>query len=216
VGEVTPNYLEHEWAVPRMAQVLPDAKLFVTLRDPAERALSAYRLYQHLYRGLSFAEVYRSSNLIEPGRYAKHLKRVFDYYPRNRVKIIFYEEVVTNPAVVLSDLFRYLGADPSFVPSSLGISYNHSSGPRINGKWGNRFRRAAALIKTQHALRWLRRWLAPRSRTSQRETIPIGILEDLRRIYQDDVLELQELIGRNCSAWLAVPEMEPAVALSAA
>jgi hypothetical protein len=199
-----------------MAQVLPKAKLFVILRDPAERALSAYHLYGQLYRGLSFAEVYCSPNLIEPGRYAKHLKRLFDYYPPNRVKIIFYEDVISKPVRVLSDLYRYLGADPSFVPASLPIIYNHASGLRSAGTWGTRFHAAASFIKSRLALRWLRRWLGPRSRTSPCETIPIKILDDLRHIYQDDVLELQEMIGRDCSAWLTVPEREPAAALSAA
>ena len=38
VGEVTPNYLNNEEAIPRMAHVLPEARLFVILREPIQRA----------------------------------------------------------------------------------------------------------------------------------------------------------------------------------
>src|SRR5947209_1159841 len=42
-GEASPYYLFHPFAPERAAQLLPDAKLIVLLRDPVERAWSHYR-----------------------------------------------------------------------------------------------------------------------------------------------------------------------------
>ena len=41
-GEITPYYIFHPHAAQRIAEVLPDARLIVVLRDPVERCLSQY------------------------------------------------------------------------------------------------------------------------------------------------------------------------------
>jgi len=209
VGEITPHYLDHELAAPRMARDVPNALLFAILRDPVERAFSAYRFYQHLYGNVSFAEVYRNSNLIEPGRYAKHLKHLFDYYAKDRVKIFFYEEVIQEPLRMLADLFGFLGVEPSFVPLSLHIIFNHGSGRRAQSTLGTLYRTASSFIKMRFVMRQLRRWCGPRSRTSQCEAIPERIREDLRELFHDEVLQLQQLTGRDCSAWLSPRKCSP-------
>jgi hypothetical protein len=209
IGEVTPNYLDHELAAPRMARMLPDARLFVILRDPAERALSAYRFFRHQFQGLSFAEASRKPFLIELGRYAKHLKRLFAYYPREQVKIMLYDDILRDPSLVLRDLFQFLRVDDSFVPPSLPILYNHASLRTKDGAPG-RLGWLAHPFKHIRVARWLRRWLGRQSRCSRCDKIPLTDLESLRKVFQEDVLELQELIGQDCSAWLASPCTESA------
>jgi hypothetical protein len=202
-GEITPQYLEHELAAARMARAVPDARLFVILRDPIERTFSAYRFYEHRYGNVSFAAAYRQPDLIHPGRYATHLKRVFDYYPKERVKIFFYEDVLQEPLQVLSGLFGFLGVEPSFVPPSLLLFYNCARGRTTKSAVSTLYRTASSFIKTRVPLRRLRRSFGPRSRTSQCQAIPEKIREDLRELFREEVLELQELIGRDCSAWLS-------------
>jgi hypothetical protein len=46
VGEVTPDYVASEDALDRIARTLPDAKLFLILRDPVDRVYSAYWLFK--------------------------------------------------------------------------------------------------------------------------------------------------------------------------
>lgn len=208
IGEVTPNYLDHELAAARMALMLPNARLFVILRDPAERALSAYRFFRHQFRSVSLAEACRRPFLVELGCYAKHLRRLFAYYPREQVKILFYEDVLGQPAAVLRELFGFLGVDDSFVPPSLPILYNHASLRTPDGAHDGLGWLANALKHTR-PLRWLRRWLGPRLRSCGCDTIAEDILVRLREVFQEDVLELQELIGRDCSAWLASSNSSP-------
>jgi hypothetical protein len=201
LGEVTPNYLDHKLAAPRMARVLPHARLFVILRDPVERALSAYRFFRRQFRGRTFAEACRSSYLIDLGCYARHLKRLFEYYPKEQVKIIFYEDVLRKPSTVLAGLFRFLGVADSFVPPSLRLTYNHGSLRTADETSHDLYRSNES--KNGCVRRWLRKWLGPRFRSSRREMIAKPIVQELREVFREDVLELQELIGRDCSAWLA-------------
>ncbi len=44
--EASPYYLPHRLAPARMARALPDAKLIVTLRNPVDRAYSAYQMWR--------------------------------------------------------------------------------------------------------------------------------------------------------------------------
>jgi hypothetical protein len=44
--EASPYYLPHRLAPARMAEVLPDAKLIVTMRNPVDRAYSAYQMWR--------------------------------------------------------------------------------------------------------------------------------------------------------------------------
>lgn len=56
-GEATPDYLAHPHAMRRVAEVAPDTKVIVLLRDPVTRALSHHRLMVQLgHETLPFAE----------------------------------------------------------------------------------------------------------------------------------------------------------------
>src|SRR5262249_11857417 len=115
---------------PRMAEILPDARLFVILREPIDRAISAYRFFTELFEGMTFAEACRgTNNLVSIGFYARHLERVFTYYSREQVKILFYEDVQTSPNKVLAELLTFLGASSTFVPTALNRVYNSSHTP---------------------------------------------------------------------------------------
>src|SRR4051812_27017228 len=52
-GEISPQYLVHPLAPERMAKVLPDARLVLSVREPIERTYSQYKHYirDTAYRG---------------------------------------------------------------------------------------------------------------------------------------------------------------------
>ena len=49
---------------------------------------------------------------IDLGLYGKHLSRWLEYIPKNRLKVIFYEDLFADPHRVLSDIYRHIGVDP--------------------------------------------------------------------------------------------------------
>ena len=108
-------------------------KLIVILRDPVERAYSQWRLERR--RGtepLSFEDAldreaseltlelellletsgYRdapfSTSYVARGRYAEQLDRWFELFPREQVLVLLSEDLLTDPAAVMSGIAQFL------------------------------------------------------------------------------------------------------------
>jgi hypothetical protein len=205
VGEINPNYLDWEPAINRMARDIPNALLFAILRSPVERAVSAYHFFREtLFPGQSFAEACRSSvYLIKLGLYARHLKRVFVYFPRRQVKILFYDDVQQKPAQVLAELYRFLGVDDKYVPRSLRVVYNSAYFPTTTTAWKRTICGCVnQFIKNTSLGRWVRRSFAPK-RVSNYDGIAKRDLLALVEAFHEDIEELEEMTGRDLSSWLA-------------
>jgi hypothetical protein len=205
VGEITPNYLDSEVAIPRMAQIIPHARLFVILREPVQRAFSAYQLFQEkLYKGMSFREACEQSDyLIKLGLYAGQLERVFTYYDRSAVKVFLYDDIQNNPRAAITALFTFLQVDEHFKPLSLGKIYNRVMLPRAQ-KWLETARLgwAANLVKRTALGEWIKRQ-SVQNRSFGAEMTDKETTHHLKEIFRNDILKLQALINRDLSHWLA-------------
>ena len=118
IGDATPSYLWSPTAPAAIRSRIPDAKIIMILRDPAERAFSHYlhQLAEGLTR-MSFREQIekcaRGSNgklsilypFLEIGLYHQQVRRYLDLFPREHVRIYWYEEAWRQPALLLADLF---------------------------------------------------------------------------------------------------------------
>jgi hypothetical protein len=138
-GEATPYYLYHPLVPGRVRAELPDARLVVLLRDPAERAHSQFRHERRLgFESLEdfeealageegrlsgeaerlardpSAESYAHNHhgYLDRGRYAAQLERWFEHFPREQVHVLFSEELFAEPGRVLGELAGFLGLDP--------------------------------------------------------------------------------------------------------
>ena len=65
-GEGSPYYLFHPLVPARVAEALPDVRVIAMLRDPVERAYSAYK--QEYARGFEDAETFERALELEPER----------------------------------------------------------------------------------------------------------------------------------------------------
>jgi hypothetical protein len=205
-GEITATYLDNSVAVGRIAEVLPQAQLFVLLRNPIDRAISAYRFFRQDFRGLTFGEVCRTKRyLIDLGLYAKHLKTVFNRFPREQVKILLYDDVEHDPEAVLIELFRFLGVSDAFRPSSLRMVYNSASFPSLKNGLRAKLWALVRPFGSTYFGQWLRRSLSQQKR-SWLERVSVEDRQYLARAFRDDVLQLQDMIGRDLSAWLTIRE----------
>ncbi|MDQ3782987.1 MAG: sulfotransferase domain-containing protein [Actinomycetota bacterium] len=133
-GEATPNYLVHPDAPPRLARVTPQAKLVVMVRNPVERAHSAWRLRSMEGRETAtFEEAVRKEYdgpvstigdfhqdrkgvgdalrylYLAKGRYAEQIQRWLEHFPQERLLVIKSEDLFSDPEPVLSELWRFLG-----------------------------------------------------------------------------------------------------------
>lgn len=141
-GEVSPAYLYVPETAAHLADRAPDVRLVAVLRDPADRAFSAY---QHLRREgrepLGFgaaldaeearirADVGLLWRYVDVGRYATQLHRFLERFPRERLHLIRFEDLRTRVDEVVRDLFTFLEVDPA-VRVDASTRWNPSGVPR--------------------------------------------------------------------------------------
>jgi len=215
VGEASVCYLWSKTAAQGMFSNIPDSKIIMILRDPAERAFSQYLhtvasgLVRESFREQIQATLRRKSQkfgtlypFLEFGLYYEQVKRYLELFPGEKVRIYLFEDYRKHPGQLLIDIFRFLNVDASFlpntsqkhlepqIPQSVAISY----ALKKYGIWQT--------IKelTPQALRPLFRTLAFKQRTS--------LLMDSRDraylvdYYRQDTLNLSRLLDRDLTGWL--------------
>lgn len=147
LGEKCPEYLFHHGAIRRMAEVIPDARLLVLLRDPVDRA---YSQYWHARRTgeetLSFEDALDTEDervaagawnfaYTRRGRYLPQLQRVCEEFPRENLSVHIFEDMKRDPAGVFADVCRFLGIDDRVRPESLGTVANRYRRVRSKLLW---------------------------------------------------------------------------------
>lgn len=196
VGEATPEYMWKPVAVKRMASTLPNAKLIAVVRNPIDRAYSAYWLRRRIYQGMSFEEAVEADpNLLRRGHYAQQLKRVLRYYPREQLLVLLFDDLKHDDEAFVQRTFQFLEVDPDYRPSLLGHTYNAVLFPRIRGlldqlslTW------AIDVIKTIRFDLLIRHW----SRASDKRAYPKMKQETrncLQSYFAESNAELEEIIG---------------------
>lgn len=123
VGEATPDYLHLPDVPERIWNLVPEAKLIVSLRNPVDRVYSRYwnsRAKFEENRRLSFEQkLRRKPEFIEEGFYHTNVMRYLEYFPLDRFHFVLYEDIATDPIALLSSVFRFLDVQDDFVPASI-------------------------------------------------------------------------------------------------
>lgn len=146
-GEITPGYLHHPEAAARIADLLPDARLFAILRDPVERAHSQFRFFvkEHAYAGSFEDFLAEHPNALSRGRYAEQLDRFRDRFPDAQLHVLLLEDLRDQPEPTVGAWLAFLGLDPDRLPSTRPPRANESVRPRFH----------AAYAVGRRALGWL-------------------------------------------------------------
>lgn len=135
--EASGYYLYHPFALERASRDLPSVKLIAMLRDPAERAFSAYKHeYARDFERETFERAvelederlageidrmrddptyesfsHRHHSYLHRGHYAEQLERGFNFFPQSQWHIIDSKTYFDNPAVEYRRLLAFLGLD---------------------------------------------------------------------------------------------------------
>ena len=221
VGEASNLYLYEPQAAERIRYYVPEVKLIAILRHPAERA---YSRFLHLVREgrehiTDFAwaldeEEARAKDhwwpdfhYLRVGLYHSQLKRYFDLFPRDQIKIYLHEDLKSDSLGVVQDLFRFLGVDDSFTPDTT-VRYNASGIPK------NRMLHYSLekLREVRPAIeRFLPEGLRQRllrvavdinNKNLTKPRLSPEVRARLVEAYREDTLKLQHLIQRDLSSWL--------------
>lgn len=218
LGEISPSYFCDPCVPERLARYAPGARIVLSLREPVERALSNHR-HEVREGHLTGEDVTFEAGLannpmyVEQGLYATHLKRWLRYFPAEQLLVILMEDVAADPRAVCSRVYRFLGVDETFVPPSLEARSNRSFAHRSRAL--ARVKDSVYSVTRVPALRWTWRVAAGtglRSLYRRVNTVPSerripppreATLLELRRRFEPEVRELETLLGRSLSSWLA-------------
>lgn len=215
VGEASPDYLYfHSDTVKKIKEELGDIPIVIVLRNPVDRAFSAYSYLKRDNREkLSFREALevegmrRSKNYDfiwsykRGGEYSKQVrsfKREF-----TNVKVIIFEEFLENKQACMSDLFLFLKVS-AYSHLDFRIRHNPSGIPT------NMF--AKFLLSRSNPFsthcREMVKNIIPRSLLEKnavkmlaKEKITQEDKEYLTAYFQKDILELEELLQYDLSLW---------------
>jgi len=148
VGEICPSYLYFEDAPKNIKEHIPKVKIIAILREPVARAFSAW---VHLTRDgrehLSFEEALSDEprrikenwaeiwHYKEESKYYDQLKRYYDSFPKENIKVFIYEEFKANPLKTYSEICSFIAVDTSFIPET-GTQHNTGKIPK-NGYFHN-------------------------------------------------------------------------------
>jgi len=114
-GESSPSYLVHADVPARVKTVLPDVKLIAILRNPVERAYSAYnRNVRRKRESRSFAEAIAGGPMLEfayleRGLYAEQIEHWLQHFRREQLLVIGAEKFFVDTLPVLGRVFNFLG-----------------------------------------------------------------------------------------------------------
>lgn len=135
--EASPTYLCYPMVAERIHRLIPDVKLIVLLRNPAERAISHYfhsrkmgqeplpimealeaeedRLGSGLVLGDLESELhFRRHSYKQRGHYAEQIEQFFSVFPREQFLFIKSEDYFESSAAVMRRIFQFIGVEPEF------------------------------------------------------------------------------------------------------
>lgn len=137
VFEASGYYMFHPEAIARIGQDLPDVKIVVMLRDPIERAYSAWK--HETARGFETVDLVRALELEEQrlageverlrnpryesfahrhhayaarSDYAPQVERLLEHFPPEQLHVIYSETFFREPDAEFGRLAEFLGATP--------------------------------------------------------------------------------------------------------
>ncbi len=233
VGLKCPDYLGSPEVPARVAQMSPGGSLISCLRNPADRAVSAY--FWHVRWGLlpledpdrglrrlldgEYDHLPLSERIIDWGRYAKHLKGWLRYFDDDQLLVLFQEDLRRDRETQLTQLFNFLGLDPGKFLDHPMTESNSGVYPisrlrvlrmrnRLVVRWDDTGTHVTLPTPARfwprlasNSVAAIDRFALSRMIGNERPPIGIEVSRLLVERFAEDVLELEQLLGRDLSAW---------------
>ncbi len=123
VGEKTARYLCDPKAPELIRHHLPAVRMIAVLRDPVERAYSAYRYFRGaIPSSMGFLDACYSDStkplmLLEAGFYHEQVMRYLGHFDRSQFLFLLYDDLQTDPLGSVQRVYTFLGVDATYVPS---------------------------------------------------------------------------------------------------
>lgn len=220
IGEVSPSYLYSRGAAARIQMWLPHSRIIILLRDPVERAYSAYlrragvatdpdsflRVAEAEHREFEEGNRLTYYPLIAGSNYSQLLAPYVQRFPHSQMWIEIFEDFWMKPEESLHELQEFLGLERhlnglphlnrSGVPRYQVVDTALRKGTSMKGFVKSRFPPGAvrALVNFKQKIEdWS---------LKDPERLPAPIRSRLlERYFEKNIRETERLIGRNLDSW---------------
>ena len=127
ICEASTSYLYASEAARNIFEFNPTSKILIILRNPMERTFSHYLMaVKYGFTALNFRQALekdlaspnkgwgQSELFIELSLYYEQLKRYFNIFPKNQIKIILFEEFISHQEQTIKEIYRFLSINPQY------------------------------------------------------------------------------------------------------
>ena len=220
IGEASPAYIYNENAPHLIKEHLPDVKIIAILRQPTDRAYSNFLHTKRADRENvnSFEQAIKiekeriSDNwsplyhYIQKGFYSVQLKRYYNLFPKENIKVYLFEDVVKTPKETLKDIFKFLNVDENI---EIDVSKKSNVSGTPNGILGfilkkMRYYNLMPKFAISDYLPTFIISLLFKSVYKDTEKLDSVLRKELTdKYYREEILKLEKLIDRDLSNWLS-------------
>lgn len=203
-GEVSHSYLSSPQAAARIAALNPDMRLLVCLREPVDRAFSDYLdlVKNGQYDGPFADAIERFPRLLDRGRYATHLRRYYELFPREQIQVQLFDDLRADAQRYADATFDFLGVDRLRLPSSDLKSRMPAGTPRsvTAASAAKAVSRAVKRVGLNRLRSKVKRSAVVRNALyrpyrDDRPTVDPALAGELRRGFAREMMELDRLLG---------------------
>ncbi|UOQ87010.1 sulfotransferase domain-containing protein [Gracilibacillus salinarum] len=216
IGEATIEYLYFSEVAQELKKFNKNSKIIIILRDPKERAYSAYtHLCRDLRENLSFKDALLEENkridsgyhqiwhYKNVGLYYNQVKTYYDVFGYNNVKVVLYDDLLNNPNNLLVEIQKFLELEVHSIKTS--NKYNQSGIPK------NKFIQEI-ILNDNMVKSTVKKFLPLNIRNKLRhKAISMNIEKPkmdsevrgyLIEFFREDIMKTQNIIGRDLTSWL--------------
>ncbi|MDC8830338.1 sulfotransferase family protein [Alteromonas gilva] len=202
LGEITPNYFYSKAALDRISKDYPNIKVILILREPCSRTYSAYELF----KGKRCADTdlvsacQQSEFLIRESLYSEMYKYLVQKLSTENILVKLYDDIERTPDTFISDVYKHLGVDSSFKPSSLTTRYNKVIYPKLQQALQKaKLNFLIEIVKDSRLGNTIRK---SQSQPSERNRFTKNeLMAHYGKIFRDDVKSLKSLTDLDFSGW---------------
>jgi len=215
IAEASTSYLFYDGVAEKIYNFSPDARILISLRDPVERALSAYTfMVFRMFENLSFekALIVEDERLKQgyphiyaykmQGLYYEKVKKYLDIFGSKRVKIVWGEDLKSNLMDVIYEIFDFLGLGK--IEVDVGVKSNISGIPRFI----KLYEQLIKIVYKKNLKKILKSFIPFKTREKilnifkgKKPDIKPKIIKELCDFYREDIKKLSELTGKKLTHW---------------
>ena len=201
MGESSTSYTKYpkfDEVPEKMHSVIPDAKLIYIVRDPLQRILSQYvHRVSHSGEERSLEEILSDphNNYVSYSKYYMQIERYVEYYPRERILILDFDEFTKQTQMTLRRVFEFLEVDCDFESELYSVAFNRSKDKRKPNWLGARLRAVRGLSRVYNKLPW---GLGP---SIEKPVIGDASKQQLISLLKDDVNKFRAFSGCSFAKW---------------